>query len=287
MIAYYDLTYALPTYDAVTFCLVAEEERRKRGAHERMDIVLLPDTRSRSLLWPNTPEDKAQMMREVVIPMLHMLPGSTLTCPEERPAKPVEGSIGWQKFYKAPDMFRCFRAGIRPLRYSAAVADAAAKLIGGPPLVTITLREAEHWPERNSNPAAWMLAAEHITNRGYKVMVLRDTYVADKPFGDFTTSPFASCDLNFRAVLYQSAVLNMGVNNGPMWLAMALDVPVLMLKPTTANSSTTGGAAYLASAGLTKGSQLGVDYQQIVWADDDAETIIAAFDAWEQARKSA
>src|SRR5262245_34722595 len=57
--------------------------------------------------------------------------------------------------------------------------------------VTITLREAEHVPYRNSNLAAWAKFAREIEDAGEHVIVVRDTAKAMEPLGGLNTIPAA------------------------------------------------------------------------------------------------
>lgn len=95
--------------------------------------------------------------------------------------------------------------------------------------MTITLREAEHWPERNSNVPEWLAAGKQIADRGFDVIFVRDNFKIDEPLPGVGTFPAAARHLNSRADLYAMAACNMFVGNGPAWFALALDVPVLML----------------------------------------------------------
>jgi hypothetical protein len=88
--------------------------------------------------------------------------------------------------------------------------------------------------------------------------------------------------LEFRANLYRSAECNLFVSNGPAWFALALDAPVLMLKPTVEGLMSTCSASYFRDCGLPEGGQIpgSPAYQRIVWAPDTRANIVAAFDAY-------
>lgn len=81
--------------------------------------------------------------------------------------------------------------------------------------VTITLREAHHWPHRNSNLGVWFEVADWLIGRGEKVALVRDTEKADIQFAGYQTVPEASLDINYRAALYMHAKCNLFVSNGP------------------------------------------------------------------------
>jgi hypothetical protein len=91
--------------------------------------------------------------------------------------------------------------------------------------VTITLREAEHWPQRNSNLDEWLKFAKHIEKK-HRVVFVRDTNFADTYFDQFESCPGASVDLHKRLALYRRSKMNFFVMNGPASLAfMTKDVP--------------------------------------------------------------
>jgi hypothetical protein len=77
------------------------------------------------------------------------------------------------------------------------------------------------------------------------------------------------------------AACNMFVSNGPAWFAMALNAPVLMLKPVV-HGSHVFSSRYLAAAGIPEGQSVpgAPRNQRIVWADDTEANILDTFDAF-------
>ena len=226
---------------------------------------------------------RRKVLDAVAVPMAKMLPRATVEVLSNRPAKPEPNSIGWrQRLYGTKIMVECLRAGIKPLR----VAPPEPPM--QPRLVTITLREAEHWPTRNSNHTEWLAVAKELSRKGYDVMFVRDTLKADLYFGGMATDPVASRDLDARTRLYCSAFCNLFVNNGPGWFALALDAPVLMFKIMAPSAPCVSSTSFLTSAGLPPGSQIdGSRYQRLVWRDDDHRTILAAFEEFADSNKKA
>lgn len=282
--AYYDLRCSPATYDIVAFLCAAEAHRRREAKRRHLDrvepmqIIMLPGPFGgfrRDDFWPPTIRQREMMRDNVAVPMAKMLGATSIEVSSFRPGEPLQNSIGFGRpMYGLSVQVEAMREGVRPLR-------------AGPPprqkdrLVTITLREAEHWPERNSNVDAWMQAALAIRTMGFDVIVVRDTERADAAFGDIETSPKASRDLYQRGWLYERAACNMFVNNGPAWFAMALDAHVLMLKPTVEGLTRSCSADYFRECGIEPGiGQIpgAPSYQRIVWQEDEAKSIIAAFD---------
>lgn len=283
--AYYDLSKSPPTYDIVGFLLAAERHRLKVG-QDRLSVCVLPGPAGgfrQDTLWPRSVEERQKMLHQVALPMARLLPSAAeVTVMPTRPAKADPWSIGFgAQLYGTRVMVQCLIEGCRPLRAPDPRPD--------PKLVTITLREAEHWPGRNSKVDQWVRAALRIKDMGYCVVVVRDALKAGHLIAGLTTMPEASTDLFARADLYASAAVNMFVNNGPAWFAMALDAPVLMLRPATAGINGMSSEAFVRRCGIPQGESIpcAPPYQRIVWADDDEESIVRSFAAFVERREVA
>jgi hypothetical protein len=100
----------------------------------------------------------------------------------------------------------------------------------GSDYITITTREAEHYPERNSNMIAWYKLALDLQEEGERVIFVRDTRFAFAPM-HFETCPAASVDLITRCALYEHARANLFVSNGPGGLAMFGTRPWMQMVP--------------------------------------------------------
>ncbi len=157
-----------------------------------------------------------------------------------------------------------------------------AQFHGNPP-VTITLREADRWPHRNSNLEAWMKFARYLEGKGERVIFVRDTAKADEPLDGFTTYKPAAIDLNARLALYQSAKANLFVSNGPWTLALFGNVPWLMFveislaQPFHANFPNWWRQHH----GIAEGQQFPwcTPQQRIMWKTDSYENMVKA---WEE-----
>jgi hypothetical protein len=275
---YFDLSIALPSYDVVAACSVFEMHRRARGENSSLHAVVLPgpDRGFRAgKLWPYSQELREHMRDTVVIPMLQMMGATSVEFADKRPGQPVPDSIGFGQFFLTSAHVEALTAGCRPLRVPLTPRRNDKR-------VTITLREAEHWPTRNSTMAEWLVAAIEIRRRGYDVVIVRDTLQAGSRFGDFPCSPQASTDLEARGRLYASSACNLFVNNGPAWFSIALDAPTLIVKLAVENANRCASAAYCRRAGLIPGEQIpnSPSHQRLVWDDDRADVILNAFDAF-------
>lgn len=163
--------------------------------------------------------------------------------------------------------------------------EAMAKWLGdGPPPVTITLREAEHWPHRNSNLDAWITFAYHLRKQNERVIFVQDTAKATEAIWNFETCAPASLDLHMRVALYERAKANLFVANGPCILAAFGDRPWLTFTPIEPDDS-----SYKANTPAFWRIHVGIDVgeqypwsrpdQRIVWKRDDYENIVEAWDA--------
>lgn len=275
MKACYDLNVSPASYDFVSFLLDIERERLARGEKD----ISISFRRGpfggfrRDGFWPAKAAERQHLHENIVLPMAQLLPSVAEVDVEE--PKPSDYGFGVRKY--GTDLYmKALGAGARPLRAGVAMADSSR-------LVTITLRECEHWPARNSNPPEWLRAASAIKAMGFDVAFVRDTRFADQPINGFETEPHAARNLTYRARLYASAYCNLFVNNGPAWVSIALDAPTVIVKMTTEELGGCYSSEYFAKCGLRKGDQLpqSGQHQRIVWDDDRVEVILAAFEEFQ------
>lgn len=151
--------------------------------------------------------------------------------------------------------------------------------------VVITLREADHWPQRNSNIEAWKGFAAYLESRGEKVVFIRDTAKADEPLDGFTTWPEASRDLHCRMAAYQEAKSSLMLSNGPIALCQFSSVPwieFIPVLPPGSNYEPSTGLFLRNHQGIDVGEQYSwaADNQRIVWKSDTLENLIAMWDEY-------
>lgn len=264
--ACYDLAHNPPTFDAVAFVVQVAE----RFGAEPVHIGIAPgpiDGFRDDDLWPRGHNARMSLLMKIVVPLFDMLPNVTISASRDRSGFGAnQYTIPWKHFV------RCMGKGIRPLRPRPMGRHAD--------LVTITLRESEHWPERNSDLPEWLAATRAIEAAGYQVVFIRDTLRADEPLPGFQSAPLASHDLSARASLYGSAACNMFVSNGPAWLAMACDAPALVIKPNCEALGRPYNAAWFAECGIEPGGQYpnAPAHHRIAWQPDTRGAILSAFD---------
>jgi hypothetical protein len=133
---------------------------------------------------------------------------------------------------------------------------------------TITLRNSDYWPERNSDFDAWTGAATFIESMGYQVVWVPDMDGAT-PHPAFDA---ATWDIDIRAALYEGAALNLGVSNGPVALMAMLNCRYLIFKMVTDGCPSTS-VDFLKSHGLVPGSSYN-ERGRLVWENDTEEVLI-------------
>jgi hypothetical protein len=275
----YDLGVSQPTYWFAVTLLGAEHERLRRG-DDGLDVLIVPGLNGKFgklgkgyKYWPVTIEASEQYMDAIVWPMTKLLPSIRSARYAKREEMPPDAyDVGGGKGKIATNVFiHAISEGVRPFRPVHPVRR-------DPLLVTLTLRECgkQHWAIRDCNAEAWLAAAYELQARGYRVVVVRDTARADEPLKGIMTLPSASKDLLVRSALYSSAAANLFVSNGPGWFAFALDVPVLMFRPTCDNAGKSHDAVTMARSGIIQGQQLrgAVPYQRLVWEEDTPQRLV-------------
>lgn len=144
--------------------------------------------------------------------------------------------------------------------------------------VIITLREAEHWRERNSNIQAWRQFGRYLLQHGEKIVFVRDTAKAHEPLDDFPICPEASLDIDERMALYAEAKMNFFVSNGPVSLAVFSDAPWMQFVTLDSNEIE---KFWIDNAALERGQQYpwANQNQRIIWSSDSYENIVKAWES--------
>ena len=294
MIACYDLARCPPTYDVVAFLALAEKERLHRG-EEYLDIRILPgpaDGFRADSLWPHTVEERVQMRDKVLVPLCHLLPSvrSVEVVEKPRAGHDIRGCWGTGEYFIGLGaIVRALEMGSRPLRESGTLITGTLQSGMLVPqtsskMITFTLREAAHYPLRNSRVEQWTAAAADLAAAGYEVCLIRDAARAHEPLSgpgenlSVGVDPGAATDIEERAHAYATALLNVGICNGPMWMSIFMDAPTLMLRPTTNEAGGCYDDSFYSQFGLKRGSQLPTSppYQRLVWEEDTCDNIVRA-----------
>lgn len=258
----YDISRAPLGWDFASWLMDQEMSRVRAGAPAPLKVAFVGDVSRRK--WG--PEE-ARWVEKVMRPLIALL-GAV--------EDPLAAQAGVNReFYMLKYVTEASRRGEAIPRFR--VDDT------GPShdYVTITLREAEYWPHRNSNMEAWSKLAHELRRRGENVVFVRDIDKAVEQFEDFITLPEAATDINARAKLYANAKANLFVANGPWHLALFGNRPWLMFcavdpdDPFDANKPNIWRDFH----GVPVGEQFPWSRpdQRIIWKADDYDTMMQAW----------
>jgi hypothetical protein len=307
--AVYDLSKGPITYDFTHFLMIAERFRQLAG-RTGIYVIFVPGpgdgfrhatprdsflNRDRklwrlanllapcALLLPRcvgtticaTREDAAALLR--TLPQDCIFPGvyslDAPICPYGMPQVQKQAASG------SGDI-RAFRA---PPLAAELVRRWFTEIAGAKPVVSITLRQSDFQPERNSNPQAWRSFAEFCIAQGFHPVFIPDTEALlagqKTGFEDFTVLELPALSVGYRMAVYQESFVNAMVNNGPYGLCAyhpeARYLVFKMLNPTVPTCT----AAFLAAQGIHPNRQLPFagPHQTLVWELDEQDAITTAF----------
>lgn len=280
--AIYDLTVSPVSFDFVSFLLEAESQRLKRG-HEHMRVLIVPPEgghfrRDRLAPFePGTAKPSHDLRRRMCTTICEPMPALLPSCVESarlvtrdllqkydlRGAWPPGPEPAYGQQYNA----KAYRENNYPFRHPS-------RQKREKKLVTLTLREAAHWPQRNSDRNAWLALYRALKKAGYKPVFIPDV---DTPFAEpgCDVDHRASLDLLHRAALYERAHLNVFVNNGPAWMATAQREARVLIFKIIAEGGTCTGSEFWEAIGCAPGVyQVGREGHRIVWEDDAPEVLV-------------
>lgn len=304
MLAVYDLNAGPLTYDFVQFLVLAERFRQASGK-PHLRLVIVPgehdgfrnfSQRDRFL----STASKEWRLRQLVMRAAHLLPalaGITRFRSRENAAawlgKALPDCIFPPGFDSAAPVapyhlafvmqFASQGAEIRTLAAppitSALVRRLLREIAGERPVVTITMRQSEFQPARNSRLDQWLRFAESCERRGLFPLFIPDTeaLLAGRitEFGGFASLPLAALSLPVRAAVYQEAWHNMLANGGPYTLCIYNPRARFSMFKLLVPGVVTASAEYHAGQGLMPDTQLPFagPLQRLVWEDDSAEAL--------------
>jgi hypothetical protein len=284
-IAFYDLDASPTSYDITSFLVCV------RGFSAKLHVVLVPGTEGgfKSDHKPINWRERQFRLHHIVIPAITSI-GATYTLCETReqaqafyseghfpPGYTIENRFHYH-ILKGP--IRMAEQGVKFIAFRATgrARELMEKAYPVPPIV-ISMREC-YVPERNSDVDAWLLFY-HAVRKEFPVVFIRDT---DKCFETFAapTCQAAAVDYDLRLALMERAVVNMGVANGPLAMAvMGSHIPYLMFKMW--NAAWPPSSTQLEKWGLKRGTQFKWcgPLQKIIWEADTFERILDEFRQWQ------
>ncbi len=279
--AAYDLGVSPPTYDFISFLAEAERYRIARG-YDAIDLSFQPGPMHgfrHDDLPPDYPTRKAMLLR-VPVGIARLLPsvrnihilsvrqavGKDVFPPEWSDENPI-AHYGAQ-YQKGASLM--FKASEHAKKWSGKFAK---------PYATITVRQSSYHSQRNSNLTEWFKIAEWLLRQNIEPIFIPDT--ENSNLGGWNSCPEAALDVDLRAALYEGALINLGVANGPMYLCPFLESRYLIFN-INVESSHSSSTEFLLSHGIAKGDETAFGGNgRVIWKPDTAENIIAELGEFE------
>lgn len=273
-LAFYDFATSPYSWDFLSFLVCAR-------ANDARHIVFVPGDRDYQKL---SKEQREYRLKHLLVPLCEEY---TICETREQAAQMCKGEV-FPKGYAVENPKHCHMLGNvvhvgsvfpQPVKRGAEIR--AKDWLRGQTPVTITIRESPVRPERNSNIEAWIKAADWMRDKGLQVVFIPDTEGQIKQFGDHRVCMDAARDVNFRIALYDQALLNLGIANGPMMACFYSYRPMMMFKPLI-HGHWECSADYWVKQGIPPGVQPTwfSKAQRLVWFPDDPEVIVQYVHRW-------
>lgn len=304
--AFYDLQVAPVTYDVSWFVASAELARRHAGL-ENIHFVIVPGNydgfREERALYESAVDTETRRWRlhNIVLPILTFVPsfaGYTLLPSRQHvhQYRTRAGSHIYPELYEPhlpishhpsellninPDSpfaqeAGCLRSPAQGIRY---VTQWLTARLSGRKLITITLRDYSFMKARNSNIHAWIEFANRLDSTQFFPVFILDTERTLDPLPPALTAfevfREASWNVWLRMSLYESSFLNLGINNGPLFMsALNRRTRLLIFKIVTPSVPQTT-EEIISKIGFTIGGQLpfATRFQRLVWKDDTLDVL--------------
>lgn len=306
--AFYDLQVAPITFDVSWFAVAADHRRMQLG-FKHIHFIIVPGNfhgfREERAQYEASIDTASRFWRlhNVVLPILTLLPcfSGYSVLPSRKVAYSflqgnIEGSAVYPLSYEPalpishhpsellkPDhppnsetVYGTLQSPTQGLRYVKHWTDSRLR---NRRLITITLRDYDFMKERNSNISAWVEFAQRLdATKFFPVFILDTERTLDlipEEIEGFEIFREASWNVPLRMSIYETSYLNLGVNNGPMFMcALNRHTRLLIFKLITA-SVPQATEQLIASLGFEIGGQLpfSTPFQKLVW-DNDSRPII-------------
>lgn len=175
---------------------------------------------------------------------------------------------------------RCFTAQPHALKF---VAKWIYDHIGDKKLITVTMRDYDYLPARNTDIPEWNKFLSDLDRDKYAVVIIPDITKAwteyNYPFEKVFHFIPAAWNVDIRMAIYQSAYLNLGPNSGPMCLCwLSKNCKYITFKHKTKDVASTSDEFHK-WLGFTPGESLpfASDFQKWVWEADTADVLTYEF----------
>ncbi len=305
---FYDLQVSPVTYDISWSMVAAEQRRRARGLRD-IHFIFVPGPdeglRTEDPDYEEAVDKSARRWRfaQILIPMLQQLPtitGHTIctsrahaTCLRVLHGRHIYPELYWPRLpvaHKPHHILEPARDGTRislPLRATPQalrhIEQWCTSNVGSKKLIVITLRDYGYMPQRNSNIDAWTAFAAELDKQEYQIVFVPDTETAFAPrtemLHEFPVMAEAAWNLSLRMALYETAYLNLMVNNGPHGLCMFNEKCRYVMFKILTESARQTTREYMEFLGFEIGQSppFSTPYQKWVWEDDELAVITREF----------
>lgn len=264
--ACYNISKSPVSYDFIAWLIDAECTRIRAGAPAPLKVGFFMGRDGKTGLDDGY---RKLMLNEVCRPALDLLGA----------VEDPEGTFGeFKEFFSFRDIVKFHKDGFKVPKWKL-----STKSIPYEPgtYVTITLREAEHWPHRNSKLSEWTRFADWLKAQGERVIFVRDTRLADTDLPGYETYPLASTNFKTRLALYQQAKCNLFVANGPGATCFFTDAPWIGFFEIDDEGAYNAAKTVFweIHGGIKVGEQFpwSTDKQKIVWKPDWYTNLVLAW----------
>ena len=240
----YDLAVCPDTFDFIEYMTQAEIYRRKKKL-THIDLLIVQSS-SKSIipeldyLTNYIPEhQRVFKVHEVIFGSCRLMPTIRNILFMDR-MNAIRQVVDYKNTY--PENYHPYnvvRQGFRPPESPEAffpmlvVPETAKRLVGEylqrfqpKKIVTITLREHNYIPERNSNIEQWLRFADSVSDE-YQIIFIPDAYNYSSPYREkikeFEVLDTACWNIPIRAAIYEASWMNLGVVAGPLMVSLYLE----------------------------------------------------------------
>lgn len=307
--AFYDLNVARATYDILAFLCLADIQKEKVGA-EYVHVVIVPaennefNVAARGII--DTTEHHWRK-RQILLQCCGTLPsclGVSMTSTKmEADSLLSKAKHIFPVGYEVDHPVACWEfnhlfdalsetSSIARLRATekarALVSDFLSQHpVAGKRIISVTLRDSEIKPKRNSKNQSWRQFMSDLDKSAYFIVIVPDTersWSQNWKVEGTVMFPEACFNVELRMALYELCDINLGVNNGPMHLCALNELAkYIMYKQITEDYAHTSTQSFI-DRGFVIGQDFpgAKDFQYLVWEDDDYDVIRASFEKFEQ-----
>ena len=303
--AFYDLDVAKATYDIPGFLCLADKQRRKLGLDKVHVVIVCASNNTfniadRSNFSVSEHEWRKRQILQQCCALLPSLSGISMTSTKAEAqqlllhshhvfpegytvAKPI-AAWAFSSVFECSTQPEDIAILDAPSEAKKIVKNWLASLnVGERRVITVTLRQSETKPSRNSNIAAWQQFIARLDTSRYFPIVIPDT--GDVSIPEFAAEVFVAASLNVevRMALYVMAHVNLGVNNGPLCLCMlSHKCNYIMYKIVTEEYHYCSTKVLEDRGFIVNGDcPIATPRQKMIWQDDSLDVIEQAFEQFE------